>query len=260
MRVQSRKSLKGKYSQISIRYLQRIPKKQTNSGRGGLSGRCVQQSAIQTAGGTPCTIWRQFGSHKMARSSTSLKKGRHATWKLDLHAHITGSGISTTLSSVLSPLQYLHKGTGGSEQQWLNPAWCLHLRKTGSSTKQTFPPTQQSPLIMGQPAILSQWCQETTFKVNPSKAQALWCTLNNKAAGQAIPAVSLNGEVMERTSSLRYLGIYFDRMLTYETPVESTQLGCKKGLSALKAMAAKGIEQRHLFLLYQSQECDTQRQ
>ena len=27
---------------------------------------------------------------------------------------------------------------------------------------------------------------------------------------------------------------------------------CKKGLSALKAMAVKGIEQRHLFLLYQS--------
>ena len=27
---------------------------------------------------------------------------------------------------------------------------------------------------------------------------------------------------------------------------------CKKGLSVLKAVAAKGIEQRHLFLLYQS--------
>ena len=34
--------------------------------------------------------------------------------------------------------------------------------------------------------------------------------------------------------------------------VESTKLRCKKGLSALKAMASKGIEQRHLFLLYQN--------
>ena len=34
--------------------------------------------------------------------------------------------------------------------------------------------------------------------------------------------------------------------------IESTKLRCKKGLSALKAMASKGIEQRHLFLLYQS--------
>ena len=41
-------------------------------------------------------------------------------------------------------------------------------------------------------------------------------------------------------------------MLTYKAQVESKKLRCWKGLSALKAMAAKGIEQRHLFLLYQS--------
>ena len=34
--------------------------------------------------------------------------------------------------------------------------------------------------------------------------------------------------------------------------METTALKCKKGLSVLKAMAAKGIEQCHLFLLYQS--------
>ena len=67
-----------------------------------------------------------------------------------------------------------------------------------------------------------------------------------------MPAVSFNGEAIERTNSLRYLGIHFDRMLMYKTQVESTKLRCKKGLSALKAMASKGIERRHLFLLYQS--------
>jgi ribonuclease HI len=41
-------------------------------------------------------------------------------------------------------------------------------------------------------------------------------------------------------------------MLTYRQHVETTALKCKKGLSVLKVMAAKGIEQRHLFLLYQS--------
>ena len=40
-------------------------------------------------------------------------------------------------------------------------------------------------------------------------------------------------------------------MLTYRQHVETTALNCKKGLSVLKAMAAKGIQQRHLFLLYQ---------
>ena len=89
-------------------------------------------------------------------------------------------------------------------------------------------------------------------KYSVSKAQALWCTLNNKAVGQAMPAVSFNGQAIERMNSLRYLGIHFDKMLTYKTQVESTKLRCKKGLSALKAMASKGIEQRHLFLPYQS--------
>ena len=67
-----------------------------------------------------------------------------------------------------------------------------------------------------------------------------------------MPAVSFNGEVITRTNSLRYLGIHFDRLLTYKTQVVSSKLRCKKGLSALKAMASKGIEQRHLFLLCQS--------
>ena len=38
----------------------------------------------------------------------------------------------------------------------------------------------------------------------------------------------------------------------YKMQVESTKLRRKKALSALKVMASKGIEQRHLFLLYQS--------
>ncbi len=41
-------------------------------------------------------------------------------------------------------------------------------------------------------------------------------------------------------------------MLTFSQPVETTALKCKKGLSVVKAMAAKGIEQRHLFLLSQN--------
>ena len=65
-----------------------------------------------------------------------------------------------------------------------------------------------------------------------------------------MPAISFNGEVIESTNSLRYLGIHFDRMPTYKTQVQSTKLRSKKGL--LKAKASKGIEQRHLFLLYQS--------
>ena len=31
---------------------------------------------------------------------------------------------------------------------------------------------------------VSHWCQETEYEINPSKAQAPWCTLNNKTVGQ----------------------------------------------------------------------------
>ena len=57
-RIQSRKIHLGKRSQIRIRCLRRIPEEGTNSGRGGRSGRCVQQSAVQTADETPSAIWR----------------------------------------------------------------------------------------------------------------------------------------------------------------------------------------------------------
>ena len=53
-------------------------------------------------------------------------------------------------------------------------------------------------------------------------------------------------------NKLRDLGVHFDKMLTLREHVDATTLKCKKGLSALKAMASKVFEQRHLFRLYQS--------
>ena len=55
---------------------------------------------------------------------------------------------------------------------------------------------------------------------------------------------------MNKSSEM--LGVHVDRILTYRQHVETTALKCKKGPSVPKAMAAKGIEQRHLFLLYQN--------
>ena len=99
---------------------------------------------------------------------------------------------------------------------------------------------------------VSKWCHDTGSLINPDKTQTLWCTLDNRASGKAMPAVTLHGAVVERTSHLRYLGIQFDRMLTCRKHVETTALKRKKGLSVPKAMAAKGRKERHLFLLYQS--------
>ena len=58
------------------------------------------------------------------------------------------------------------------------------------------------------------------FVFNPDKAQTLWCTLDNRTASKPMPAVTFDGAVVEGTGHLRYLGIHFDRMMTYRKHVE----------------------------------------
>ena len=77
---------------------------------------------------------------------------------------------------------------------------------------------------------------------NPRKTQALWYIINSKAVRQTMIAVSFNAGVIERMNRCR--------MLTYKMQVESAKVRCKKGLSALKAVPAKGIARRRLSLLY----------
>ena len=116
-----------------------------------------------------------------------------------------------------SPLQYLHKETGGSEQQWFNPDAYACERRAYLQNSQWHPhSSHRCPEAAGK---VSHWCQETESEVNPSKTRALWCSLDHKAVGQAMPAVSFNGGVKERANSLRHLGIHFDWMLTYKTQV-----------------------------------------
>ena len=154
--------------------------------------------------------------------------------------------------SSLSPVLYNVYTKGLADLNSNGLSWVLTLADDGLIYKTASDNSTAVTAVQEQMEKVSHGCQETESQINPGKAQALWCTLNSKAVGQAMPAVSFNGEAIERTNSLRYLWIHFDRMLTYKTQVESTKLRCKKGLSTLKAMASKGIEQRHLFLLYKS--------
>ena len=78
-----------------------------------------------------------------------------------------------------------------------------------------------------------RWCIITST-INQSKLQALWYNLNNKAVGQAMPAVSFNGEVIKCTNSLRYLRVHFDRMLTYKTQARHKVEQVKAHLSAMQ--------------------------
>ena len=165
-------------------------------------------NAIQTADGTPCAIQRQLDAHKMARSRTPGKKGCHATWKLDLHAPTTGNGSSTRLP--LSPVLYNIYTKELADLNINGLSLVLTLADDGLIYKTARDIHTAVTAFREQLEKVSHWCQETESEINLSKAHALWFTLNNKAVGQAMPVVSFNGEVKERTNSLRYIGSHFD--------------------------------------------------
>ena len=125
--------------------------------------------------------------------------------------------------SPLSPVLYNVYTKGLADLNSNGLSRVLTLADDGLIYKTASDISTAATAVQEQLEKVSHWCQETESEINPSKVQALWCTLSNKAVGQAMPAVSFNGEAIERTNSLRYLGIHFDRMLTYKTQVESTK-------------------------------------
>ena len=179
----------------------------------------------------------------MTPSSSPGKKSCHATWKLDLHAPTT----STRLPSVPSPLQCLHKGTGGYEHQRFKPgayacgrrAYLQNSQRHQHSSHCCLGAAGKGVTLVPRERVRNQPKQGPSPVVHPQEQSS-----------RTSNASSLLRWRSHRTH--KQSQIPRDRMLTYKTQVKSTKLRCKKGLSALKAMASKGIEQCHLFLLYQS--------
>ena len=90
--------------------------------------------------------------------------------------------------------------------------------------------------------------QQLGLETSPSMAQDLLCTVSSKAARQTRPSNFSNRQVIEHTTS---------KDTSRST---KTELEYRKGLSILKAMTTKGIDQHHAFLLFHSAFlCDTQR-
>ena len=73
---------------------------------------------------------------------------------------------------------------------------------------------------------LGEWCESHNGKLHPDKACVLWCSLNNRAVKTDMPTVSIQGKTLSREHSLKYLGITFDRSLSFNlgcmSPILST--------------------------------------
>ena len=104
--------------------------------------------------------------------------------------------------SPLSPVLYNVYTKGLADLNTQGPARVLTLADDGLIYKTTSNTQEAVDAVQEQLDNTSQWCQETNSAINPMKAQALWCTLDNKAAGKSKPDARFNGEVIERVNKL----------------------------------------------------------
>ena len=65
------------------------------------------------------------------------------------------------------------------------------------------------------------WCKEMNAVVHPEKASFLWCSLDNRIVRAAVPSLMIDGRGVNRENKLRYLGITFDRSLSFRDHVET---------------------------------------
>ena len=99
---------------------------------------------------------------------------------------------------------------------------------------------------------LGEWCDSHNGKLHPDKACVLWCSLNNRAVKTDMPTVNIQGKTLSREHSLKYLGITFDRSLSFNLHVSHIVNRARKGLVAVKTMAAAKMPQHILLVLYKS--------
>jgi ribonuclease HI len=99
---------------------------------------------------------------------------------------------------------------------------------------------------------LSAWCEDSGARVNHEKATATWFSLNTHICKTPTPIITLDGNDIERTSTMRYLGIEFDRSLCFREHIDHVIARARRGLAAMRVMAAANIPQGQLVTLYQA--------
>ena len=99
---------------------------------------------------------------------------------------------------------------------------------------------------------VGEWCDSHNGKLHPDKACVLWCSLNNRAVKTDMPTVNIQGKTLSREHSLKYLGITFDRSLSFNLHITHVINRARKGLVAVKTMAAAKMPQHVLLILYKA--------
>ena len=168
----------------------------------------------------------------MIHKTASGESSGYAVCKLEFCSSSSHNSPTTMTTAPAGPLHCIHQGHNGFQPKWFQPSTTHTCRRRANiQNNKGHPRGSQSSATITKRKKKTPLVQDF---INRRKVQTLWCTLDNTAAGKAMPAVIFNGAVDERTNHLRHFEIDFDRMLTYGQYVETTALKGRKGLSVLR--------------------------
>ena len=99
---------------------------------------------------------------------------------------------------------------------------------------------------------VSLWCTNYKAVINPTKANIVWFSLNNNIVADTVPAATYMCINIDREQTMKYLGITFDRSLSFAKHVDDVLQKTWKGVSAVEIMASAEMPQRTLFQMMQA--------
>lgn len=98
---------------------------------------------------------------------------------------------------------------------------------------------------------LTKWSQRSGLRFSPEKTKFI---MFSKRAVPPFPALVLAGQDIERVSETRFLGVVFDRALTWRDHIGYLRKSCDKVLVLMRALSSYnwGADFKSLLLLYRS--------
>ena len=99
---------------------------------------------------------------------------------------------------------------------------------------------------------VSRWAESNGFKFSTQKTVAVRFTRSRRA--ETIPTLTLNGTILPYEDKVKFLGVIFDKKLTWDPHIDSLKLKVKKSLNILKVVSGFdwGADKRSLLKLYDS--------
>ena len=74
-----------------------------------------------------------------------------------------------------------------------------------------------------------------------SSSKSVCVDFNNKRGIRPDPTLKIGDDVIQSVESVKFLGVHFDRRMTFKPHLQYTKTRCLKALTLLKVTAARGF-------------------